>query len=302
MEKDYYKILGVGKDASAQEIKSAYRKLAMKYHPDHAKNDRSAEETFKRVSEAYAVLGDAEKRRKYDAFGAEGFKQRFSQEDIFRGFNFGDILREFGFSGEFSMGRGGGRRSTYGGMGPFGAGRAAHPQRSKGQDLVYEIPLTLEEVMEGTSKTVSLRQGGQEKVNVKIPRGMTSGKKLRLAGKGEAGAFGGAPGDLFIQAKVQKHPLFQVEGIDLYTERRIKLTEALLGTRVEVPTPEGKQVTLTVPPGTKHLTKMRLPGYGLPEMHGSARGNLYVRILVDIPRTLKKEQRQWVQKLAESGL
>ena len=198
---DYYKLLGVSKDASDEQIKKAYRKLAMKYHPDHAKDDKSAEEKFKKISEAYAVLSDKEKRKQYDEFGSTGFHQRYSQEDIFRGFDLGDILKEFGFGGSFA-GRRGGTRFSFGDGSPFG-GYAGRQEQIKGQDLIYEIPLTLREVATGTTKVVSFRhEGRSEKITVKIPKGMITGKKLRLAGKGEPSPYGGSPGDLFIQAKV----------------------------------------------------------------------------------------------------
>jgi curved DNA-binding protein len=214
MAEDYYKILGVNKNASAEEIKKAYRKLAMKYHPDHTKGNKSAEEKFKKISEAYAVLSDAEKRKQYDMYGSEGFSQRFSQEDIFRGFDFSDILREFGFggSGVFS-GRGGSKRFSFGsgtsfGGSPFG-GVSGQQAQLKGSNLVYELPLTLHEVMTGTSKTVSFdHKGRTEKVTVKIPKGMITGKKLRLSGKGEPSPYGGPPGDLYVQAKVIDDPMY----------------------------------------------------------------------------------------------
>jgi curved DNA-binding protein len=308
MAEDYYKILGVNKNASAEEIKKAYRKLAMKYHPDHTKGNKSAEEKFKKISEAYAVLSDAEKRKQYDMYGSEGFSQRFSQEDIFRGFDFSDILREFGFggSGAFS-GRGGSKRFSFGsgtsfGGSPFG-GVSGQQAQLKGSNLVYELPLTLHEVMTGTSKTVSFdHKGRTEKVTVKIPKGMITGKKLRLSGKGEPSPYGGPPGDLYVQAKVIDDPMYSVEDTNLVTNREIKLSEALLGTSVSIPTPAGKELSLKIPPGTRHGTKMRLPGHGLPSMKGNKRGDLYVRIHIKIPDRLSKEQEKLVERLAAAGL
>ncbi len=269
MAEDYYKVLGVGREATDEEIKKAYRKLAMKYHPDHAKGDKAAEERFKKISEAYAVLSDKEKRREYDTFGSEGFQQRFSQEDIFRGFNINDILREFGFGGgDFSGGThaGGGRR-TYGAGSPFGS--RARPQQIKGDDLIYELPLTLRESASGTTKELTMQQpGGPERVTVKIPKGMTTGKKLRLAGKGNPGPFGGPRGDLYIQVVLTEDPVFSIEDQDLTTHREIKLTEALLGTTISVPTLDDKQYSLKIPPGIKNGTRMRLTGHGLPSMKG----------------------------------
>ena len=304
MAEDYYQILGVNKDTSKEEIKKAYRKLAMKYHPDHAKGDKAAEEKFKKISEAYAVLSDDDKRKEYDTFGAEGFRQRFSQEDIFRGFDFGDILREFGFGGNaFSGRRGSGMRFKFGGESPFGSQTRYQQSRMKGSDLVYELPLTLKEAASGTSKTISLQHEGQtEKITVQIPKGMITGKKLRLAGKGSASPLGGPPGDLFIQAKVIQDPVFSIEGYDLYMVYDLKLTEAILGTSISVPTIDDKKLSLKIPPGTKPGTKMRMAGRGLPHMKGSRKGDLFVKIQIKMPKSLTAEQKALIEKLAQKGL
>jgi len=303
-EKDYYKILGVNKNASVDDIKKAYRKLAMKYHPDHAKGDKNAEEKFKSISEAYAVLSDKEKRQQYDTYGSSGFHQRFSQEDIFRGFDFSDILKEFGFGGSsfFGSGRKGQRFSFGGQEHPFGGfGQQRGPL--KGNDLVYELPLTLEEVVSGTQKTVDIRHTGQaEKFTVTIPKGMISGKRLRLKGKGQYSPSGGPPGDLFIKAVLVNHPVYQVDGHDLIITRDIKLSEALLGTQITIPTLSGKELKMKIPPGTNHNTKMRIPSQGLPHMKGEGKGDLFIIIRVKMPKHLSESQSEMVKKLAESGL
>ena len=303
MAEDYYKILGVNRTADATEIKKAYRKLAMKFHPDHAKGDKTAEEKFKKISEAYAVLSDKEKRQEYDTFGSEGFRQRFSQEDIFRGFDINDILREFGFGGDTFGGAGRGTRFSYGSGPAFGGRGRQQAQSVKGSDLIYELPLTLREAAFGATKAVTIQnQGAPERVTVKIPKGMTAGKKLRLAGKGSPGPFGGPRGDLYIQATLMEDPVFSVDGQDLVTHRDIKISEALLGATISVPTLDEKQYNLKIPAGTKSGTKLRLPGHGLPAMQGSKNGDLYVRLHIQVPKDLTREQRELVEKLAETGI
>lgn len=304
-EMDYYKILGVNKNATKAEIKKAYRKLAMKYHPDHAQDDKDAEAKFKKISEAYAVLSDKEKREQYDTFGSTGFRQKYSQEDIFRGFDLSDILKEFGFGGKDSFtGRGrNGIRFSFGGETPFGAQPRQRQTKIKGADFAYELPLTLQEVASGTSKTVQFKSAGHtEKITVKIPNGMISGKKLRLAGKGESSPYGGPSGDLYIVSKVCDDPLFTVKGYDLYTNTEIKMSEAILGTSVTVPTIYHKELRIKISPGTKHKTTMRLSGHGLPHMKGKEKGNLYVLVNVTMPKDLTKKQKKLIEELADTGL
>ena len=302
-ETDYYKILGVNKNASKEDIKKSYRKLAMKYHPDHTKGNKSAEEKFKKISEAYAVLSDKEKRKQYDTFGAAGFQQRFSQEDIFKGFDFDSILSELFGKGRGGSGRGNGMRFSSGGGTPFDGYQRQQKPRSKGTDLVYELPLTLEKVATGTSKTVSYQhQGRSEKITVKIPKGMISGKKLRVAGKGDPDPYGGPPGDLYIQSKVLRNAVYDSKGYDLYMYKEIKLSEALLGSSISVPTLGKKELSLKIPPGTKNKTKMRLAGHGLPHMNGKDTGDLYVYIQVNMPAKLTKKQKKLIEQLAEVSL
>ena len=297
------------KKASDEEIKKAYRKLAMKYHPDHYQGEdkKEAEEKFKKISEAYAVLKDKEKRKQYDTFGEQDFRQRYSQEDIFRGFDFSDILKEFGFGGGggggfFGGGRGGRVRFSFdGGGAPFGSAR--QQQQLKGEDLVYELPLTLADIVSGTTKSVSLGHGGQtERINVKIPKGLITGKKIRLAGKGAPGAYGGPPGDLYIRSKVVDQADYQIEDYDLYIRKEIKLTDALLGTTVTVPSLTGGELTLKVPAGTKHKSKLRLAEQGIPHMKGNGRGHLYVEIMINTPAKLTKKQKELIKELAGTGL
>jgi curved DNA-binding protein len=317
--KDYYKILGVAKSASPDEIKKAYRKLALKYHPDHNKGDKAAETKFKEISEAYAVLSDAEKRKQYDTFGAEGFQNRFSQDDIFRGFDFSSIFREFGFGGAgksdniFSHIFGGGMGGSQGrahfhhsGGAPFQSsyqGFQGQPRAMKGQDLVYELSLTLEDVANGAEKLVAYDLGGsQERVSVKIPSGIQSGKKLRLPGKGRPGIQGGPSGDLYIQVHVLDHPHFKRDGNNLLYRQEISFSGAVLGTELEVPTIDQKRLKLKVPPGTQNGAKFRMRGYGLPHMGEKSRGDQIVEIQVAIPKQLSREQKKLITSLAELGL
>ncbi len=300
---DYYAALGVSKDASDEEIKKAYRRLAMKYHPDHAKGDAKAEEKFKKISEAYAVLSDKDKRQQYDRFGSEGFHQQYSQEDIFRNFDFGNIFREFGFGGGFTTGRQGGVRFSFGrGETPFDFGMGGR-QSARGSDLEYELSLTLQEVATGTSKTLDFQhEGRSERLTVKIPKGMITGKKLRLAGKGAPSPMGGAPGDLYIRSRVQPDRRFTPDGQDVLVYRNVKLTEAVLGTSLSVPTLEGKAMSVKIPPGTRHGTRLRLSGLGIPQMRGDDRGDLFVVVQVDLPKELSEEQQELFEKLADTGL
>jgi len=311
--KDYYDLLGVKKGASDADIKTAYRKLAMKYHPDRNKGDKTAEDKFKEINEAYAVLSDAEKRQQYDMFGADGFRQRFSQDDIFRGTDFSSIFSEMGFGGDifdqlFGGARGGQRRSGgFGGgqnpFGGFGGGAGAGYQAMKGQDLETAVTVPFDLAFRGGKQRLTLQRqdGGRISVDVTVPAGIESGKKLRLTGKGGPGPGGGAPGDLYVVVNVAPHPTFTRNGENLEVNAQIGLTEALLGTTVTVPTmDEAKQ--LKVPAGMSPGKKMRIKGYGFPCMGKSGKGDLYVKIDVTLPKSLSDEQRSLVEQLRETGL
>ena len=307
---DYYEVLGVKKDSSAQDIKKAYRKLAMKYHPDRNKGDKEAEEKFKKISEAYAVLSDPEKRKQYDTFGDSGFQQRYSQEDIFRGFDLGDILKEFGLGG-----RGGGFRATGGQGSPFetfffqgggpgqGPGHAAQQRPVKGSDLTYELSVSLGEILSGSEKTISLRREGKtENVSVKIPKGIKAGQKLRLAGKGNPSPYGGPPGDLLLIINEQSHPVFTRDGNNLIVEQKIPFSKACLGAEISIKSLEDKELKVKVPAGIQQQAKLRLKGHGLPAGKKGGRGDIYVKFLVDIPKKLSEEQKKIIKELAEKGL
>jgi curved DNA-binding protein len=314
--KDYYRILGLSKSASPKEIKKAYRKLALQYHPDHNQGDKASEARFKDISEAYAVLSDAEKRKNYDMFGAEGFQHRFSQEDIFRGFDFSSIFKEFGLGGGrnqsiFSQmfGAAGGRAAhnpfRAGGM-PFSSASEGYQSRTRGvrgQDLVYELSMTLEEIVQNTTKVISYEVDGRsESVSVKVPGGVRTGQKLRLPSKGHSGVYGGPAGDLYIHVRILDHPLFIREGDDLVIRKEIRFSEAVFGTELEVPTIDEKVLKLKVPSGTQNHAKFRMKGYGLPHMKDQRRGDAYVEITVAIPRTLTDQQASLIKALEKEGL
>jgi curved DNA-binding protein len=307
--RDYYETLGVSKTATEDEVKSAFRKLARKFHPDVAKDKKAAEEKFKQINEAYEVLSDPEKRKKYDQLGANwnqpgGFQPPpdwggqpgggFHQY----GGDGGGVQFEFGgtgFSDFFEAFFGGGRgRSAFGGFG----GRQATAER--GADVEADILVTLEEALHGSKRTVSLRRPGSNKVEtyqVRIPRGVHEGQRIRLAGQGEAGARGGQSGDLFLRVRLAKHPEFTVEGSDLIHEVKIAPWQAVIGTELKVPTLEGS-VRLKIPAGTQGAQRFRLRERGLPSASGS-RGDLYVVAQIQIPKKLSEREREIWNQLAK---
>ncbi|MGW8194921.1 MAG: DnaJ C-terminal domain-containing protein [Desulforhopalus sp.] len=313
---DYYKTLGVKKSCSQSEIKKAYRKLALKFHPDKNKGDKDAEAKFKEISEAYAVLSDPEKKKQYDLYGSADFHQRYSQEDIFRGFDLNDILRQFGVGG----GQTGNFRTNMGGVhgmggssNPFssffsqgaggGCGGGCHSAPEKGQDMTYQITVTLEEVLNGAERTISLRKNGTpQNVSVKVPKGIEEGKKLRLQGKGGASRNGGPPGDLYLKVGIAPNDMFSRNGDDLEVQKLISFSEACFGTKIEVETLEGKKFNVKVAPGTVHDSRLRIRGYGLPVGPLGERGDLYVRIGVKVPKDLTAEQKKAVEELQLHGL
>jgi len=322
MGKNYYSILGIGKKASQDEVKKAYRKLALKYHPDRNKNNKGAEEKFKELGEAYAVLSDEEKRKQYDMFGEDGFHQRYSQKDIYRGSDLHNILREMGLSGDFFSSFFGNdkvkrrkefRAYTYTSgdnncnnkqFFSFDHGlddKNIHP--ICGHDLIYELLISLEEAFHGVTKIISYRCGMRtEQVSVKVPCGIATGNKLRLRGKGNPGSYNMYPGDLYIKVSLLKHDVFTRYGDDLEVAKQITFSQVTIGATVEIPTLEGKFLSVQISKGTQVGTRLRLKGQGMPQIHGSGRGNLYVKISVSIPNKLSKRARELVEELALEGL
>jgi curved DNA-binding protein len=298
--RDYYKILGVSRDASKDEIQKAFRKLARQYHPD-TNRDPEAEARFKEVNEAYEVLKDPEKRRRYDALGS-GFHagQEFRPPPGFSTFEFtepgGGEGGAFGFSDFFEMLFGG-----MGGMGGFRSGTGARAQ-PQARNFETEITLSLEEAQRGGKRAFELirpdQSGAKRRYEISIPPGTRDGAQLRLRGQGEAVA-GGEAGDLIVRIRLGEHPDFRVEGDNLRTEVTISPWEAALGAKVPVPTLTGS-VTLSIPPGTRSGQTLRLGGQGLSRK-GGGQGDLLVSVRIDVPKSLSERERELFEALAKES-
>jgi DnaJ-class molecular chaperone len=295
--KDYYSTLGVRRNASEKEIKQAYRRLARRYHPDVNPGDATAEQKFKEISEAYAVLGHAENRKKYDQFGpqafASGFDPSFATGGGFHGFQTGNFK-------DFFSGRGGFAEGFSNIFEDFFGKAQARPTTAptRGQDIEHTVEISFADALHGTTTEVRVvrRDGGAEWLRVKIPPGVDTHSKVRLAGKGEPGTHGGAAGDLYIVTQVQPHAYFVRQGHDIVCEVPVTLAEAMLGARVDIPTIDGK-TTMTLPAGTQNGRKFRLRGKGVPYLKGEGRGDQYVTVKVVLPETLDASSRQLVEEL-----
>jgi curved DNA-binding protein len=328
--KDYYQTLGVAKSASDKEIKQAYRKLARKHHPDVNPGDKSAEAKFKEINEAYEVLGDPEKRRKYDELGANWrmYEQAQQAGQGFGGFAGGSPFAGAGGGGAWNInvgGPGGYRtmseeemhdlfgnedpfsdffKTFFGGGGPregTGRGRQARaPRTQKGRDIEHEVELTLEEAYHGATRRISIKQGGHARsVDVRIPAGVKDGSRVRAAGEGESGANGGASGDLYLRVRIRPHPVFERDGSDLRATVAVPVTTAVLGGEAQVPTMTGS-VRLKIPETTQSGQVFRLKGHGMPSVgRPDERGDLYATVEVQLPRSLSKDQRQHYEALAK---
>ncbi len=348
-KRDYYETLGISKSASKEEIKKAYKNLAKKYHPDITK-DKSSEEKFKEISEAYAVLSDDQKRANYNQFGHDGFDQRFSQEDIFRDFDF-DIFRDFGFGGFDSI---------------FDVffGRGNRRAKRRGADLRYDLDISFEEAAFGIVKTIKFpghsvcnscngtgaegnsfetcancngngqvsktmrtpfgvinqvvtchacRGNGKtikkhckscngsgllektKTVEISIPAGVDNGNQIRVDGQGEIGEDN-APGDLYVVIHVRPHKLLHRDGADLYLEYPITFSKAVLGGKIDIPSLE-KNVELKIPPGTQSHTVFRLKNQGIKKLRGFGKGDLYVKVIINVPEKISKKQRKLLEEL-----
>jgi len=311
--KDYYKILGVDRNASEKEIKKAYRRLARKYHPDVNPGDKEAEERFKEINEAQEVLTDPEKRRKYDQLGASWQQWQHMGRDP-GGFDWsqwaarapggGRVHVEYGDLGDLFGGAFGGGVSDFfeaifGGMGRQGPQawtdtRQARPRR--GQDYEQPVEITLEEAFNGTRRVLD-KDG--HRIEVKIPPGVKTGSKVRIAGEGAPGIGGGATGDLYLKVTVLPHKVFERKGDDLYCEVPVDLYTAILGGETNVPTLKGT-VSLKIPSETQGGRTFRLKGQGMPQLRDSnKRGDLYAKVKVVLPKDLSAKEKEFFRELAQ---
>jgi molecular chaperone DnaJ/curved DNA-binding protein len=332
--RDYYKVLGVAKDAGDNEIRSAYRKLARKYHPDVNPGNKDAEARFKEVNEAYQVLSDAEKRAKYDRYGRdwERFQQTSAgrQEPDFARWYTG---RPGGVNVEFGSDDAGGFsdffRTLFGNVGTR-RGAAATGQRvrmERGDDVEQEVEVTLEEAFRGATRVLQLQDertcpecGGvgirqsqlcdtcrgrgtisdSRRIEVRIPAGVYDGSRVRIAGKGAPGDGGAPSGDLYLRVRLKKHPEFEVDGNDVRVQVPVDLYTCVLGGEVEIPTPSGRKVALTIPPGTNNGRTFRLRGQGMPTLQNpTKRGDLYATVSAQLPATLDERQKDLFKRLQE---
>ncbi len=293
--KDPYDILGVGRGATPDEIKKAYRRLAKQHHPDRNPNDKSAEKRFKEVQAAYEVLGDADRRAQYDRFGAGGPAPDIHSWTGAQGAPFENVQFDASGMGDltsifeqfFSRGMGGrtGRRTTRRG-GPRGA------------DIEHEVELSFEEAVHGTEREVVLTAGepglGTERISFRVPAGVTDGQRIRVRNKGQEGP--GGRGDLMILCRVRPHPYFRRDGLDVLLDLRLTFVEAALGTQAEIPTLDGPTV-VKVPAGTSGGSKLRLRGRGVRDARTGQTGDLYAVVRVEVPKQLSPRAHQLLQEL-----
>jgi DnaJ-class molecular chaperone len=325
--KDYYSTLGVAKTATDKEIKQAYRKLARKHHPDVNPGDKGAETRFKELNEAYEVLGDPVKRKKYDELGANwrqyeqagpgaGFDPRYAGGAYnygggapggFRTMTQEEMNEMFGGGSPFSDFF----QTFFGGMGgpePGEAGRRASARgRTRvraGRNIEQELELSLEDAYHGTMRRFAMTQNGHEHtVDVRIPPGVGDGSRVRVAGEGERGAGGGQSGDLYLRIRLAPHPRFERRGKDLYVRAPVALTTAVLGGEAEITTLAGKPLRLKIPPTTQNGQVFRLKGHGMPTAgKPDEQGDLYATVDVQLPKQLTPEQRAHFEELLKTGV
>ena len=318
--KDYYATLGVAKTATDKEIKQAYRKLARKFHPDVNPGDKSSEARFKSINEAYEVLGDPEKRRKYDELGANWRQYEQAQQQGWPG-GFGDgtwTVNVGGGEGGFKTMTEDEMRRLFGEQDPFsdffhaffgGAGPAGQPggtprqgrssRARRGRDVEQDLELTLEEAYHGAMRRFAIKDDGHARsVDVRIPAGVNDGSRVRVTGEGEHGAGGAAAGDLYLRVHIAPHPRFERRGRDLYVQVQVPVTTAILGGEADVPAIDGKPLRLKVPPTTQDGQVLRLKGHGMSAVgRPDDRGDLYATIHVRLPRSLTPEETRLYEEL-----
>jgi DnaJ-class molecular chaperone len=321
--KDYYKILGVSRNASVDEIKKAFRKLARKYHPDVNPGDKKAEEKFKEINEAYEVLADPDKRKKYDTLGPnwqEQFGPQFNRRAYTNAYRTSplDFDSGSGFSDFFE--------ALFGRAGATGGVRGQEAFRRRvGDNIEQPVEVTIAEAYMGASRTFNIQStevcpvcrgtgevstrpcancSGQgmltntKRLQVKIPAGVDTGSKIRVAGEGQPGIGGGPRGDLYLVISVKADPQYERKGDDLYTDIEVDLVTAMLGGEVPVPLPDGRKLVLTIPPETQNGRLFRLSGKGMPRLRGEGNGTLFARLKVVLPMHLTSEEKELFEQLA----
>ncbi|WP_417749804.1 DnaJ C-terminal domain-containing protein [Rosistilla oblonga] len=305
MAEDLYQVLGVNKTAEKDEIQKAYRKLARKYHPDLNPDDKSAQEKFKRIQEAYDVLSDTEKRGAYDRYGSD-FERVRAGGGAWDGGGFEGVDVEQIFGGR---GGGGGGGGFQGGFGDFfeqvfgghpGGGRSAprQPRQTRGSDVRQEVPIPFNTAVLGGKTEIRIsKPTGAESVSVTIPAGVETGSKIRLRGQGQASPNGGPAGDLILQLNVTPHPYFQRRGKHLDLKLPLSIGEAVLGAKVDVPTPGGT-ISLTIPPGSSDGKRLRIKGQGVRDPKGDA-GDLYVEVRLQLPTEIDEQSEELIRKFEE---
>ncbi len=295
--KDPYEILGVSRNATQDEIKRAYRRLAKQYHPDRNPGDKSAEQHFKEVHAAYEVLGDAQRRTQYDRFGAGGPTPEYQTWTEAHGAPFEDLHVDFGPMGDLSSIF---EQFFSRGVGTKARRRTNERTRARGSDVEHEVEVAFEEAARGTTRDIVLTSAGsdrnEERIQVRIPAGIGDLQRIRVRGKGHAGL--GGRGDLMIRIRIRPHPRFRREGLNILLDLPLSFAEAALGGSVEIPTLDGLTV-VKVPPGTSSGTKLRLRGRGIRDERSGQTGDMYALVQVQVPKTLSPRARQLVQELAD---
>ena len=301
--KDLYKILGVSRTASDKDIKQAFRKLARQYHPDVNPGNKSAEENFKDINNAYEVLSDPEKRKKYDQFG-----DKWQYADQFAG------VQGNPFGGFSGFRNAGGDNSSYqyvdmsdlGDIGDIfkgftsgfgGRGRTSRPRQ--GRDIDASTEITLEEAYNGTTRLIQDSSG--RRIEVKIPAGVKNGQRIKVSGKGEPGMSGGPSGDLYLTVSILEHALFHLKGNDIHVDVPVPLADAILGGEASVPTPKGKNLALKIPPETQNGKVFRLAGQGMPEIGKDKKGDLFAKVKVILPENLTDHEKELFRQLKEAS-